>query len=71
MKSSWNTAVRRVQAIGSIAAASLPLSLFAGAGAASATEPTYFYNSDNTMQVIYGGTGPLFVTVVDTRTPRA
>ena len=35
-----------------------------------ATEPTYFYNSDNSMEVIYSEGGlATFATVVDTRNP--
>ncbi|MGA9490909.1 MAG: hypothetical protein WBV80_11770 [Mycobacterium sp.] len=70
MRTHRNIAVLRAGAIGSIAATSFALMLFAGAGTASATEPTYFYNSDNSMQVIYGGgRGAIFATVVDSRNP--
>jgi hypothetical protein len=44
--------------------------LVAGTGTAQAVEPNYFYNSDNSMQVIYGGGGgAIFATVVDLRNP--
>src|ERR1700753_3564624 len=36
------------------AAAALALLTFSSAGIAQATEPNYFYNSDNSMQVSYG-----------------
>ena len=56
---------------GSAVVLSLSATLFAGAGTAQATEPTYFYNSDNSMQVIYGGgVGAIYATVVDTPKPR-
>ena len=49
---------------------SLSAALFASAGTAQATDPTYFYNSDNSMQVIYGGGGgTIFATIVDLRNP--
>jgi hypothetical protein len=52
------------------AAAALALLSFASAGTAQATEPAYFYNSDNSMQVIYGGGGgAIYATVVDSRNP--
>jgi hypothetical protein len=44
--------------------------LVASTGTAQAVEPNYFYNSDNSMQVIYGGGGgAIFATVVDLRNP--
>jgi hypothetical protein len=44
--------------------------LVASTGTAQAIEPTYFYNSDNSMQVSYGeGGGAIFATVVDFRNP--
>jgi hypothetical protein len=55
---------------GSVVVLSLSATLFAGAGTARATEPTYFYNSDNSMEVIYGGgVGAIYATVVDSRNP--
>ena len=55
---------------GLAAVISLSAALFASAGTAQATEPAYFYNSDNSMQVIYGGgRGTIFATVVDLRNP--
>lgn len=44
---------------------------FAGAGTAqAATDPTYFTNSDGSMQVIYSGGGlTTYATVVDARNP--
>jgi len=39
---------------GSAAVISLSAALFASAGTAQATDPTYFYNSNNSMQVTYG-----------------
>jgi hypothetical protein len=55
---------------GSAAVISLSAALFASAGTAQATEPTYFYNSDNSMQVSYGeGGGAIFATIVDLRNP--
>jgi hypothetical protein len=59
--------VRKASAIGATA---LTLTIFAAAGTAQATEPAYFYNSDNSMQVSYGdGVGTIFATVVDLRNP--
>jgi hypothetical protein len=58
--------IRNASAIGATAM----VALAASTGTAQATEPTYFYNSDNSMQVIYGGGGgAIFATVVDTRNP--
>src|SRR5437868_6395996 len=55
---------------GTAAVISLSAALLAGTGSAQATEPGYFYNSDNSMQVIYGGgIGALYATVVDLRNP--
>lgn len=55
---------------GSAVVLSLSAGIFASAGTARATEPGYFYNSDNSMQVIYGGgAGAIFATVVDARNP--
>ena len=55
---------------GSAAVISLSAALFASAGTAQATEPGYFYNSDNSMQVIYGGgVGAIYATIVDLRNP--
>lgn len=52
------------------AAAALGLLSLSSAGIAHATEPNYFYNSDNSMQVSYGqGGGAIFATVVDLRNP--
>jgi hypothetical protein len=52
------------------AAAALALLSFSSAGIAQATDPTYFYNSDNSMQVTYGGGGgAIFATIVDLRNP--
>ena len=49
------------------------IALLAGissAGIAQATEPNYFYNSDNSMQVSYGeGGGAIFATITDLRNP--
>jgi hypothetical protein len=59
--------VRKASAIGATA---LTLTIFAAAGTAQATDPTYFYNSDNSMQVSYGeGGGAIFATIVDLRNP--
>jgi hypothetical protein len=59
--------VRKASAIGATA---LTLTIYAAAGTAQATEPTYFYNSDNSMQVSYGeGGGAIFATIVDLRNP--
>jgi hypothetical protein len=59
--------IRRVSATAATVLALVP---FAGAGTAQATEPTYFYNSDNSMQVSYGeGGGAIFATIVDLRNP--
>ena len=55
---------------GLAAVISLSAALFASAGTAQATEPAYFYNSDNSMQVIYGGGGgAIFATIIDLRNP--
>ena len=45
--------------------------LFAGAGMArAATDPTYFWNSDNSMEVLYSGGGLAnYATIVDARNP--
>ena len=52
------------------AAAALALLSFSSAGIAQATDPTYFYNSDNSMQVSYGeGGGAIFATITDLRNP--
>jgi hypothetical protein len=52
------------------AAAALALLSFASAGIAHATDPNYFYNSDNSMQVSYGeGGGAIFATITDLRNP--
>ena len=52
------------------AAAALALLSFSSAGIAHATDPTYFYNSDNSMQVSYGeGGGAIFATITDLRNP--
>ena len=52
------------------AAAALALLAFSSAGIAHATDPTYFYNSDNSMQVSYGeGGGAIFATITDLRNP--
>src|ERR1700730_17157316 len=52
------------------AAAALALLAFSSAGMAQAVEPNYFYNSDNSMQVIYGGGGGgIYATIVDLRNP--
>ena len=61
--------VRKASAIGATA---LALTVFAAAGSAQAIDPTYFYNSDNSMQVSYGGGGgggAIFATIVDLRNP--
>ena len=52
------------------AAAAVALLSFSSAGIAHATDPTYFYNSDNSMQVSYGeGGGAIFATITDLRNP--
>ncbi len=59
--------IRKASAIGAAAMAAL----VASTGTAGAIEPTYFYNSDNSMQVSYGeGGGAIFATVTDLRNPR-
>jgi hypothetical protein len=58
--------IRKASAICAAAMAAL----VASAGTAQAVEPSYFYNSDNSMQVSYGeGGGAIFATVVDLRNP--
>jgi hypothetical protein len=65
-----NTNRTRRMLLCSAAVMSLSAALFASAGTAQATDPTYFYNSDNSMQVIYGGGGgAIFATIVDLRNP--
>jgi hypothetical protein len=65
-----NTNRTRRMLRGSAAVISLSATLFASAGIAHATDPNYFYNSDNSMQVIYGGGGgAIFATIVDLRNP--
>jgi hypothetical protein len=56
---------------GSAVVLSLSAVVFVGAGTARAgTDPTYFYNSDNSMEVIYSGGGlTTYATVVDQRNP--
>jgi hypothetical protein len=56
---------------GSAAVISLSAVVFVGAGTARAgTDPTYFSNSDGSMEVIYSGGGlTTYATVVDTRNP--
>ncbi|WP_343577133.1 hypothetical protein [Mycobacterium sp.] len=52
------------------AATVLGLLSLSSAGIAHATNPTYFYNSDNTMQVSYGeGGGAIFATITDLQNP--
>lgn len=52
------------------AAAAMALLSFSSAGIAHATDPNYFYNSDNSMQVSYGeGGGAIFATITDLRNP--
>ena len=52
------------------AAATLALLSLSSAATAQATDPNYFYNSDNSMQVSYGeGAGAIFATVTDLRNP--
>jgi hypothetical protein len=55
----------------SAAVISLSAALFASAGTAQAgTDPTYFSNSDGSMEVIYSGGGlATYATVVDARNP--
>lgn len=59
-----------VKASATAAAAVALLAGTSSAGIARATDPTYFYNSDNTMQVSYGeGGGAIFATITDLRNP--
>ena len=52
------------------AGAMVVVALVVSAATAQATDPTYFYNSDNSMQVSYGqGGGAIFATIVDLRNP--
>ncbi|WP_292991595.1 hypothetical protein [Mycobacterium sp.] len=63
---------RIARALGaSVAALLLAAAPFAGSGVAHAgTDPTYFTNSDGSMQVIYSGGGlTTYATVVDARNP--
>ena len=55
----------------SVAALPLAAVTLTGTGVAhAATDPTYFSNSDNSMQVIYSGGGlTTYATVVDTHNP--
>jgi hypothetical protein len=54
----------------SATAAALALLSFSSAATAHATDPNYFYNSDNSMQVSYGeGGGAIFATITDLRNP--
>jgi hypothetical protein len=65
-----NTNRTRRMLRGPAAVISLSAALFASAATARATEPGYFYNSDNSMQVSYGeGGGAIFATIVDLRNP--
>jgi hypothetical protein len=59
--------IRKASAIGATAMAAL----VASAGTAQAgTDPTYFWNSDNSMEVIYSGGGLAnYATIVDSRNP--
>jgi hypothetical protein len=56
---------------GSAVVLSLSAVVFVGAGTARAgTDPTYFSNSDGSMEVIYSGGGlTTYATVVDARNP--
>jgi hypothetical protein len=59
-----------IQKTSATAAAAVALLSFSSAGIAHATDPTYFYNSDNSMQVSYGeGGGAIFATITDLRNP--
>ena len=66
-----NTNRTRRMLRGSAAVISLSATLFASAGTAQAgTDPTYFSNSDGSMEVIYSGGGlATYATVVDARNP--
>jgi hypothetical protein len=62
--------MKSIRKISATVAAMLALVPFSAAGTAQATDPTYFYNSDNSMQVSYGeGGGAIFATIVDLRNP--
>jgi hypothetical protein len=71
MNTIGNMKMLRASAIGAAAAVSLPAMLFAGAGTAQAeTNPGYFTNRDNSLEVIYGGGGlALYATIVDAKNP--
>jgi hypothetical protein len=59
-----------IQKTSATAAAAVALLSFSSAGIAHATDPNYFYNSDNSMQVSYGeGGGAIFATITDLRNP--
>jgi hypothetical protein len=61
-----NTIVKTV----ATATAAVALLALSSTGIAQATEPNYFYNSDNSMQVSYGeGGGAIFATITDLRNP--
>jgi hypothetical protein len=66
-----NTSRTRRMLRGSAAVISLSAALFASAGTAqAATDPTYFSNSDGSMEVIYSGGGLAnYATIVDSRNP--
>jgi hypothetical protein len=62
--------IRKTSATVATAAAALAVLSFSSAGIAHATDPNYFYNSDNSMQVSYGeGGGAIFATITDLRNP--
>jgi hypothetical protein len=63
--------IRKASAIGAAAMATLATMPFSGAGIAqAATDPTYFSNSDGSMEVVYSGGGLAnYATVVDARNP--
>ncbi len=70
MTSTWRTKIPRTSVIAAAALMALP-ALVAGAGTAHAgTNPTLFTNADNSMEVVYGGSGlAIYATIVDTRNP--
>jgi hypothetical protein len=66
-----NTSRKTKLAGGSATLLLLSAAVSAGAGVAhAATDPTYFSNSDGSMEVVYSGGGlATYATVVDARTP--
>jgi FlaG/FlaF family flagellin (archaellin) len=64
-------AIGKLSAFGATALSALAVAQFSSVGLAhAATDPTYFSNSDGSMEVIYSGGGLAnYATIVDSRNP--